>query len=68
MTAGTDASIRALWLAVIVVLSLLVGVATGVVTWINNRNPYTGILAAGGSFGGTVLLLIAMLAFLTGGP
>jgi hypothetical protein len=43
----------------------MVGVAAGVVTWISNHNPYAGILAGGGSFGGTVLLLLAMAAFMT---
>jgi uncharacterized membrane protein len=62
-----NTSTRALWLAVIIIVSLLVGVAAGVVTWISNRNPYTGILAGGGSFGGTALLLLAMAAFLTSG-
>ncbi len=62
-----NASTRALWLAVIILVSLMIGVTAGVVTWISNRNPYAGILAGGGSFGGTVLLLLAMAAFLTAG-
>lgn len=62
-----NASTRALWLAVIVILGLFVRGAAGVITWINNRNPYAGILAAGGGFAGTVALLIAMAAFLAAG-
>jgi hypothetical protein len=45
----------------------MVGVAAGVVTWINNHNPYAGILAGGGGFAGTVALLLAMAAFLATG-
>ena len=62
-----NASTRALWLAVIIILSLLIGVGAGVVTWISNRNPFAGILAGGASFGGTAILLLAMAAFLTAG-
>jgi hypothetical protein len=62
-----NASTRALWLAVILIVGLIVGVAAGVITWISNRSPYAGILAGGGGFAGTVFLLLAMAAFLAAG-
>jgi hypothetical protein len=42
-----NASTRALWLAVILIVALIVGVAAGVIAWIGNRSPYAGILAGG---------------------
>jgi hypothetical protein len=60
-------SIRALWLAMITVFSLMAGAAAGVIAGISTHNPYAGILVAGSTFGGTVLLLISMAKFLNAG-
>ncbi|AVT37713.1 hypothetical protein C6W10_15990 [Plantactinospora sp. BB1] len=60
-----DASTRALWLAVIIAFSFMVGVAAGVLTAMGTRDPVAGILPGAGGFGGTVFfLLLAMAAFL----
>jgi hypothetical protein len=62
-----NASTRPLWLAVIILVSLMIGVAAGTITWFGNSDPYTAILAGGSTFGGCVLLLLAMAAYLTAG-
>ncbi|MEU8011806.1 hypothetical protein [Micromonospora parva] len=50
-----------------ILVSLMVGIAAGVITWTGNRNPQASILVGGSTFGGSVLLLLAMAAFLTAG-
>jgi hypothetical protein len=54
-------------LAVIILGSLMVGVAAGMITWIGSHNPYAAILVGGSTFGGSVMLLLAMAAYLTAG-
>jgi len=56
---------RHLWLAVIIVFSIMVGAAAGLLTGLSARDPVTGILTGAGGFAGTVLLLLAIAAFLT---
>lgn len=62
-----NTSTRPLWLAVIVIVAILVGIAAGVLTWASNRNTYVGLLAAGGGFAGTVAVMLGMASFLTAG-
>jgi hypothetical protein len=50
-----------------VIVALLVGTAAGVLTWIGNRNPYLGLLAAGGGFAGMVAVMLGMASFLGAG-
>ncbi|WP_446212927.1 hypothetical protein [Micromonospora sp. IBSANI012] len=61
-------STRALWLAVIIVFSLMVGAAAGVLIWMSTRDPIRGIFTGAASFAGTVVLLLAMAAFLSPDP
>ncbi|SCL26500.1 hypothetical protein GA0070616_3320 [Micromonospora nigra] len=62
-----NASTRPLWLAVMILVSLMAGVAAGVIAWIGNLTPQAAILVGGSTFGGSVLLLLAMAGFLTAG-
>jgi hypothetical protein len=59
-----DAATRALWLALMIFFSLAVGVAAGVLAANGNTLP-VAVLTGGGSFGGTLLLLLAVFHFAT---
>ncbi|MEU1249128.1 hypothetical protein [Micromonospora arida] len=59
---------RPLWLAVIIVFSLMVGAAAGLLTGMSSRDPVAGIFTGAAGFTGTVLLLLAIAAFLTATP
>lgn len=59
---------RPLWLAVIIIFSLMVGSAAGLLTGMSSKDPVDGILTGAASFTGTVLLLLAIAAFLTSSP
>ncbi|GAA1314574.1 hypothetical protein [Saccharothrix xinjiangensis] len=52
---------RALWLALILVLALIVAAIAGVLGWLGGQNPPTALLTAGVAFGGTATLATLLL-------
>ncbi|MER5337843.1 hypothetical protein [Micromonospora sp. NPDC002717] len=52
----------------IIIFSLMVGAAAGLLTGMSSKDPVDGILTGAASFTGTVLLLLAIAAFLTSSP
>jgi len=58
------AATRALWIAVIIIFSLMTGGAAGVMRGWKTGDPIAGIFAGAAGFAGTVFLLLAMGAFL----
>jgi hypothetical protein len=58
-------STRALWLALMIFFSLAVGVAAGILTRVGGDDLPVAALTGGASFGGTLLLLMAVFHFAT---
>ena len=55
-----DLTIKALWVALCMMLALLVGVAAGILAWLGGQDPPAAILIGGGAFGGTVTLALTI--------
>jgi hypothetical protein len=56
-----DPAVKALWVALCVLLALLVGVAAGVLAWLGGQQPPAAILIGGGAFGGTVTVTLMIM-------
>ncbi len=63
MNKMTDSTVRGLWLTIAVLIGALVGVTAGLLAWAGGMNAPSAVLAGGGAFGGTVLLVLAVLRF-----
>jgi hypothetical protein len=59
----SNPTVRGLWLAISVLTAVLVGFAGGLLAWASGLNPPAAVLSGGGSFAGTVLLLLTVLRF-----
>lgn len=57
----TDSAIKALWVALCIMLALLVGVAAGILSWLGGQHPPGAILIGGGAFGGTVTVALLIM-------
>ena len=55
--------IRALWLAVMALSSLLVGCMAGVVMWVGGDDPAAALTKAAAAAGGTLILLTSTYRF-----
>jgi cyanate permease len=60
-----DAPTRGTWLALMVFFSLVAGGVVGLLAWAGGDNPFAAVLAGGAGFGGTFLLLVAVVHFAT---
>jgi heme A synthase len=58
--------LRAVWTAIILLTAVLVSVAAGLLSVAGGRPVPLAIITAGGSFGSTIVLLLALAQFLTG--
>jgi hypothetical protein len=58
-------AVRALWLALMIFFSLAVGVLAGILTHAGGDSLPVSVLTGGGSFGATLLLLMAVFHFAT---
>lgn len=61
-------SARPLWLAVMILTSVVVGAITAVLTWADSHSGYDAILTGGAAVGGSFLALLAGIHFAIGGP
>ena len=61
-----DPAIKALWVALCMMLALVIGVATGILAWLGGQHPPGAILIGGGAFGGTVTLALMIKNALSG--
>lgn len=59
---------RSVWIAVILLAAVHVGAGAGLLAYVGGANVSTAVLTGGGAFGGTVLLLLALLTFGLGKP
>jgi hypothetical protein len=59
-----DAATRFLWFALMLLFSLLVGGVAGLLVWADSNALAAAFLTGGGTFGGTLLLLLAVFHFL----
>jgi hypothetical protein len=57
---------RALWVAITLLTASILGVSSGLLSWIGGANPANSILAGGGAFAGVVILILAIIHFLNG--
>jgi uncharacterized membrane protein len=60
-------STRAIWLALMMVFSFVIGGAAGLLSWAGGDDPAHAVVTGGASFGGTVLVLLALFYFATNG-
>jgi hypothetical protein len=56
-----DSAVKALWVALCMMLALLVGVAAGVLAWLGGQHVPSAILIGGGAFGGTLTLALMVM-------
>ena len=61
----TEAPLRAIWLAIVVLASAALGVAGGLLSFCGGAGLSNAVLAAGGGFLASATLGIKMLAFMT---
>jgi hypothetical protein len=59
--ATPDSSIKALWVALCVILALLVGITAGILAWLGGQHPPAAILVGGGAFGGTITVTLMIM-------
>lgn len=63
----TTAASRTVWAAIIVIVAILVGAATGMLSAGGGVPVSLSVIAGGGAFGGTIGLLLTVANFLAGG-
>jgi hypothetical protein len=59
-------SVRAIWIAMTVIIGVIVGSAAGLLTFVTGAGIATAVLAGGGAFAGTVVVSLALLNFAYG--
>jgi hypothetical protein len=59
-------TLRAVELAIILLLAAIVGVCTGVLTWLDHGRPAAAVLRGAAGFGAVVALGITVTGFLRG--
>jgi hypothetical protein len=57
---------RAVWAAIFLLTAALVAAVAGFLAWAGGAEPPHALLTAGGAFGATALLLIALAHYLNG--
>ena len=62
-----NSATRALWLALMIFFSLIVGLVSGLLAWAAGGDPFSAVLKGGAACGGTLLLLLAVFHFATSG-
>ncbi len=53
-----DSAIKALWVALFLMLALFIGVAAGILAWLGGQDPPASVLIGGSAFGGTVTIAL----------
>jgi hypothetical protein len=59
-----DLALRAIWLAIAVLTAILTGTGAGVLTRLAGVHTAKAVIAGGTAFGGTLLLILAILNYL----
>ena len=62
-----NSATRALWLAVMILFSIILGSAAGLLAWLGDDNPFSAVLKGGATCGGALLLLLTIFRFATSG-
>jgi hypothetical protein len=62
-----NSAIRALWFALMILASVVIGSAAGLLAWVDGDTVATAILKGGGSTGGSLALMLALFHFLESG-
>ncbi|OJF10714.1 hypothetical protein [Couchioplanes caeruleus] len=58
---------RALWFALMILASIMIGSATGLLAWVGGDTVAAAILEDGGTTGGSLALMLALFHFLASG-
>ncbi|GAT68889.1 hypothetical protein PS9374_04554 [Planomonospora sphaerica] len=58
--------VRFVWTAIIVITAVILGAAGGTLAWMGGASAPNAVLAGAGGFTATVILLLAIAAFLEG--
>ncbi|MGV9600713.1 hypothetical protein ACWDR1_29025 [Streptosporangium sandarakinum] len=56
---------RALWMAIFLITSMIIGIAGGVLCWLAGAHPATAIVAGASGFAAAILLFLAVAHFLS---
>jgi hypothetical protein len=62
-----DADRRGLQVAVVLLAAFVLGLCAGVLSWLGGTSVPAAVLVGCGSFGGIVILILAILHFMRGG-
>jgi hypothetical protein len=57
-------SLVAAWAAIVLLFAVIIGVATGWLSWLEARNVPRAVLVGGGAAGGAIALAVAVAALL----
>lgn len=57
---------RSIWMALVLIGAVIVGASSGLLAYAGGNNVPMAVLAGGGAFGATVLLLLALLNYASG--
>jgi hypothetical protein len=60
-----NVQLRAVWIALALLAALIVGAAAGLLSFIGGVAPPLAVLAGGGAFGATVILILTVLRYAT---
>jgi hypothetical protein len=56
-------SLRPIWIALILIVAVIVGTSAGLLAFASGAHVAVAVLTGGGTFAGTVMLLLALLKF-----
>jgi hypothetical protein len=59
-------TLRAIWLALIILTAGVTAVGAAILAWIGGTNPPLSVLTGGGTFGGTIVILLTMIRYAEG--
>lgn len=57
---------RAVWVAIILIASVMIAIVAGVLEWISGDKIVNAILAGGTAFGASALLIVTLIRFGSG--
>jgi hypothetical protein len=65
-SSSSGGALRFVWLAIILIVGVMVGAAAGLLLFASGARGVTAVLTGGGTFAGTVMLLLTLGTFAQG--
>lgn len=62
-----NSATRALWLALMIFFSAVIGAVAGLLVWASGEDPFSAVLKGGAAFAATLALLLGIFHFATAG-